>query len=273
MVGYLGGPPTPLSSVVLEGGHSLLVQSYAPQEMISGMVNADGFGVGWYAPEDEEPAVYRSNGPLWSDRSFAGIAPRIRSRAVFAAVRSATPGLPVEESGVPPFSSGPFMFMLNGAIPDFRKTAMRPLRERLSDEAYAGLLGVSDSETIFAGLLDLLREDPSDLAGAVRGTIQLATEVCSGLGIEATLNLAVTDGTTMAFTRYSTDVRTVQAHRCTCSKTRRRSPEPSSWPPSGCTKTPVGGRFPAGTCCRSDAGPARRSARCNRGAGATLSPL
>ena len=205
MVGYLGGPPTPLSSVVLEGGHSLLVQSYAPQEMISGMVNADGFGVGWYAPEDEEPAVYRSNGPLWSDRSFAGIAPRIRSRAVFAAVRSATPGLPVEESGVPPFSSGPFMFMLNGAIPDFRKTAMRPLRDRLSDEAYAGLLGVSDSETIFAGLLDLLREDPSDLAGAVRGTIQLATEVCSGLGIEATLNLAVTDGTTMAFTRYSTD--------------------------------------------------------------------
>ena len=205
MVGYLGGPPTPLSSVVLEGGHSLLVQSYAPQEMISGMVNADGFGVGWYAPEDEEPAVYRSNGPLWSDRSFAGIAPRIRSRAVFAAVRSATPGLPVEESGVPPFSSGPFMFMLNGAIPDFRKTAMRPLRERLSDEAYAGLLGVSDSETIFAGLLDLLREDPSDLAGAVRGTIHLVTQVCGGLGIEATLNLAVTDGTTMAFTRYSTD--------------------------------------------------------------------
>jgi gamma-glutamyl hercynylcysteine S-oxide hydrolase len=205
MVGYLGGPPTPLSSVVLEGEHSLLVQSYAPREMMSGVVNADGFGVGWYVPEDEEPAVYRSNGSLWSDRSFAGIAPRITARTVFAAVRSATPGLPVEESGVPPFSSGPFMFMHNGAIPDFRKTAMRPLRERLSDEAYSGLLGVSDSETIFAGLLDLLREYPSDLAGAVRGTIHLVTQVCGGLGIEATLNLAVTDGTTMAFTRYSTD--------------------------------------------------------------------
>jgi glutamine amidotransferase len=205
MVGYLGGPDATLSSVVLEGEHSLLIQSYAPQEMISGVVNADGFGVGWYVPEDEEPAVYRSNGSLWSDRSFAGIAPRIRARTVFAAVRSATPGLPVEESGVPPFSSGPFMFMHNGAIQDFRQTAIRPLRERLSDEAYSGLLGVTDSETIFAGLLDLLKEDPSDLAGAARETIRHVTQVCERLGVEAALNLAVTDGKAMAFTRYSTE--------------------------------------------------------------------
>ena len=35
-----------LSSVVLEPEHSLLVQSYVPKEMMSGAVNADGFGVG-----------------------------------------------------------------------------------------------------------------------------------------------------------------------------------------------------------------------------------
>src|SRR5215204_3903329 len=205
MVGYLGGPEASLSSVVLDGEHSLLVQSYAPKEMMSGVVNADGFGVGWYVPDDEEPAVYRSNGSLWSDRSFAGIAPKIRARAVFAAVRSATPGLPVEESGVPPFSSGPFMFMHNGAIPDFRQTAMRPLRDSLSDESYSGLLGVTDSETIFAGLLDLLREDPTDLAGATAKTIRHVTEVCDRLAVKATLNLAVTDGAAMAFIRYSTE--------------------------------------------------------------------
>src|SRR5919199_6414505 len=133
MVGYLGGPEATLSSVALEGEHSLLVQSYAPREMMSGVVNADGFGVGWYVPEEEEPAVYRSDGPLWSDRSFAGIAPKIKARTVFAAVRSATPGLPVEESGVPPFASGPFMFAHNGAIEGFRHTAMRPLRDALSN--------------------------------------------------------------------------------------------------------------------------------------------
>jgi gamma-glutamyl hercynylcysteine S-oxide hydrolase len=205
MVGYLGGPEATLSSLVLEPEHSLLVQSYAPKEMMSGVVNADGFGVGWYVAEDYEPAVYRSNAPLWSDRSFAGIAPKIRSRTVFAAVRSATPGLPVEESGVPPFASGPFMFMHNGAIEDFRRRAMRPLRDALSDEAYSELLGVTDSETIFAGILDLLKENPADLAGAARETIYHVTGVCDGLGVKAALNLAVTDGTAMAFTRYSTE--------------------------------------------------------------------
>jgi len=49
---------------VLEGEHCVLVQSYAPREMISGVVNSDGFGVGWYVPEVEEPTVYRSNGAL-----------------------------------------------------------------------------------------------------------------------------------------------------------------------------------------------------------------
>src|SRR3712207_2650734 len=117
MVGHLGGPGVTLSSVVLEPEHSLLVQSYAPKEMMSGVVNADGFGVGWYVPPSgEEPAVYRSDRPLWSDRSFASIAPKIRARTVFAAVRSATPGLPVKESGAPPFASGPFAFAHNGAI-------------------------------------------------------------------------------------------------------------------------------------------------------------
>lgn len=205
MVAYLGGPETTLSSVVLEGEHSLLVQSYAPREMMTGVVNADGFGVGWYVPEDAEPAVYRSNQSLWADRSFAGIAPRIRARTVFAAVRSATPGLPVEESGVPPFSSGPFMFMHNGAIQDFRRTAMRPLRDSLSDETYAGLLGVSDSETIFAGLLDRLKDGGGDLGRALAATIRHVSGVCAVLGVKATLNLAVTDGRTMAFSRHSTE--------------------------------------------------------------------
>jgi gamma-glutamyl hercynylcysteine S-oxide hydrolase len=206
IVAYLGGPEATLSSVVLDPEHSLLVQSYAPQEMMSGLVNADGFGVGWYVPwSGEEPAVYRSDGPLWSDRSFAGIAPRIRSRTIFAAVRSATPGLPVEESGTPPFASGPFMFAHNGAIEGFRHTAMRPLRDALSEESYAGLLGATDSETIFAVFLDRFREDPGSLAGALAETIRHVRAVCGKLGVRTTLNLAATDGEAMAFTRYSTE--------------------------------------------------------------------
>jgi gamma-glutamyl hercynylcysteine S-oxide hydrolase len=211
MAAYLGEAEIPLSSLVLEPEHSLLVQSYAPKEMMSGVVNADGFGAGWYAPEvDEEPAIYRSNAPIWADQSFASIAPRVRSASVFAAIRSATPGLPIEESGVPPFASGPYLFAHNGAIKNFRAAAMRPLRDALSDASYSGLLGVTDSETIFALLLDRLRDvkvrpgDASTLAEAVAGTLRRVSDVCTELGLQATLNVGVTDGEAMAFARYST---------------------------------------------------------------------
>jgi glutamine amidotransferase len=209
---YLGKKQIPLSSLVLEPEHSLLVQSYAPKEMMSGVVNADGFGTGWYAPEiDGEPAVYRSNAPIWADRSFGSIAPRVRSAAVLAAVRSATPGLPAEESGVPPFTSGPYLFTHNGAIQDFRATAMRPLRDSLSDASYSGLLGVTDSETIFALLLDRLRDakvrlgDAGALAEATIETIRQVSSVCAKLGVYASLNVGVTDGEAMIFVRYSTE--------------------------------------------------------------------
>jgi glutamine amidotransferase len=205
LVAYLGGAETTLSSLVLEPEHSLLVQSYAPEEMMSGVVNADGFGVGWYAPwSGEEPAVYRSGSSLWADRSFAGMAGKIRSSSVFAAVRSATPGLPVEESGVPPFASGRFTFMHNGAIEGFRHGPMRALRDSLDDESYAGLLGVTDSETIFAVALDRLGGGAA-LGEALEGTVRRVSKVCADLGRRATLNLALTDGQGMAFVRHSTE--------------------------------------------------------------------
>ncbi len=209
---YLGRGETPLSSLALEPEHSLLVQSYAPKEMMSGVVNADGFGCGWYAPEvNGEPAVYRSNAPMWADRSFASIAPKIRSRTVLAAVRSATPGLPAEESGVPPFASGPYLFAHNGAIKSFRRSAMRPLRDLLSDESYSGLLGVTDSETVFALLLDRIRAiratigDAEALAEATAATLGKVSAVCEELDIPATLNIGVTDGEAMVFSRFSTE--------------------------------------------------------------------
>ena len=212
IVAYVGKRDVPLSSLVLEPKHSLLVQSYAPEEMMSGVVNADGFGAGWYVPEvDGEPAVYRSNAPIWADRSFASIAPKVSSAAVLAAVRSATPGLPAEESGVPPFASGPYLFAHNGAIKNFRATAMRPLRDLLSDESYSGLLGVTDSETVFALLLDRLREvkartgDAGTLAEATAETLRHVSALCARLGIYAALNVGVTDGRAMVFTRYSTE--------------------------------------------------------------------
>src|SRR5919112_3484108 len=212
MIAYLSETEIPLSSLVLGPEHSLLVQSYAPKEMMSGVVNADGFGAGWYAPElDDEPAVYRSNAPIWADRSFASIAPKVHSATVLAAVRSATPGLPAEESGVPPFASGPYLFAHNGAIKNFRTVAMRPLRDALSDASYSKLLGVTDSETIFALLLDRLRDaeaepgDDGSLAEATAETLRMVSRICTKLGVYASLNIGTTDGEAAVFARYSTE--------------------------------------------------------------------
>jgi len=90
---YLG-PRVKLRALLVDPPHSLLRQSWAPRRQRHGTVNADGFGVGWYAEEDPIPARYRSDRPMWTDRSFADLARVVRSQAVLAAVRSATPRLP-----------------------------------------------------------------------------------------------------------------------------------------------------------------------------------
>ena len=88
---------------------------------------------------------------------------------------------------------------------------MRLLRDALSDESYSGLLGTTDSETIFALLLDRLREaeavpgDAGALAEATAQTVRLVSEVCAGLGVPAALNVALTDGEAFGFARYSTE--------------------------------------------------------------------
>ena len=218
---YLGGPEISLASLVLEPEHSLEAQAHSPREMLSGAVNADGFGVGWYVPEGPgaasgatggEPALYRSGRSLWADRSFFSLAGKLASGSIFAAVRNATPGLPVEDSGVPPFGAGPYLCMHNGAIEGFRHTVMRELRGSLSDGAYSNLLGVTDSETIFAGLCDRLgvaarapheAPDADALAEALAETIRHVLAVSERAGVQATLNLSVTDGHSMVFSRYS----------------------------------------------------------------------
>src|SRR5436305_1110336 len=104
---YLGAPRT-LQDLLLAPPHSLLHQSWAPRLQRHGTVNADGFGAGWWDPHRRtEPARYRTTTPMWADRSFASIAGVIEAGAVMAAVRSATPPLPVEATGCAPFASGP----------------------------------------------------------------------------------------------------------------------------------------------------------------------
>src|SRR4051812_13540450 len=112
---YLG-PPVPLADLLVAPPYGLLRQSWAPREQAYGVVNADGFGVGWYASGDPVPARYRRAVPMWTDASFADVARVTRGGAVLAAVRSATVGMSLDEAAAAPYTDGRWLFSHNGRV-------------------------------------------------------------------------------------------------------------------------------------------------------------
>jgi glutamine amidotransferase len=112
-LGWLGEPVT-VASLMLDRPHGLLVQSYAPRRQKHGLMNADGWGVGFF--DRGTPRRWRSSAPLWSDASFASMAPALQGDCVIAAVRSATVGMPIEPSASAPFSDGTWLLSHNGVV-------------------------------------------------------------------------------------------------------------------------------------------------------------
>ncbi len=112
---WLGEPRT-IADLMLQQPLGLLRQSWEPRRQISGKLNADGWGVGFYVQDRPEPVRWRSSRPLWQDTSFASVAPVLSSGAVLAAVRSATVGMPIEEAASAPFTDGRWLLSLNGFV-------------------------------------------------------------------------------------------------------------------------------------------------------------
>src|ERR1700689_1124180 len=111
--GWLGREAS-VSSLVLDPPHGLRVQSYAPRRQKHGLMNADGWGVGFF--DGATPRRWRSAAPLWGDVSFDSIAPARASHCVVAAVRSATVGMPIEASATAPFTDGRWLLSHNGVV-------------------------------------------------------------------------------------------------------------------------------------------------------------
>lgn len=112
-LGWLGEPVS-VASLVLDPPSGLRVQSYAPRRQKHGLLNADGWGVGFF--DGQEARRWRSAAPLWGDVSFASISPALHSGCVVAAVRSATIGMPIEPSASAPFSDGTWLLSHNGVV-------------------------------------------------------------------------------------------------------------------------------------------------------------
>jgi gamma-glutamyl hercynylcysteine S-oxide hydrolase len=177
-LGWLGRPRT-LAELVLEPPSSLLVQSYAPRRQRYGTVNADGWGVGFHTPGRARPARWRSARPLWADPSFASVAPVLSSGCVVAAVRSATVGMPLEESAVAPFTDGRWLLSHNGRVD---RAVLPPVRDAESTVDSALLAAL-----VFDRGLDALADTVHEVAAADPG---------------ARLNLLAADGTRLLATTW-----------------------------------------------------------------------
>jgi len=193
------GRPTRAADLVFGGEHSLYEQSWKPRELLSGSVNADGYGVVWYA--NGLPARIAEARPIWYDDDLRQTLAAISSGVVFAALRNGTLGIPVDRSGLLPLVHDRWSFALNGFVPDFRSRHMRALRADLPDDLYAELRGSSDSETLFLLTVAELRKGLS-MPEALGVT---ARRVKAQVGREeAQLNMVLSDGEALAAVRSST---------------------------------------------------------------------
>jgi glutamine amidotransferase len=154
------GAPRSLGGLLLEPEHGLLRQSYAPRRQRHGTMNADGWGAGFYAAGRAEPARWRSNRPLWSDASFASVAPVISAGCILAAVRSASAGMPADETAAAPFQSGRWLLSHNGVV-DRAVLGPHPAAESVCDAAQLAAHAFEfGPERIGEFVADLGKRDP-----------------------------------------------------------------------------------------------------------------
>ncbi|WP_436774421.1 ergothioneine biosynthesis protein EgtC [Yinghuangia sp. YIM S09857] len=191
---YLGAE-TSIHEVVVAPPHGLHEQSWAPRRQRHGTVNADGFGVGWYAAGDPVPARYRRAVPIWADPSFADVARVTRTTALLAAVRSATPGTGQGEDAAAPYTDGIHLFSHNGRL-DAWPEGLGALAATLPPADLLALESRCDSALLWA----LLRRRLAD--GEPAGRAAAAVVAQAAAHGDGRFNILLTDGRTITATAF-----------------------------------------------------------------------
>jgi glutamine amidotransferase len=204
LLAYLGSPVS-LEHLLYKPEHSLIVQSYQPREMTSGVVNADGFGVGWYhSQKDTEPFTYKNTLPIWNDINLPSLSRYVESRCVLAYVRSATPGQALDFANCQPFQYQKSLFIHNGRIENFRQSLHRKIRSALTPDFYEHINGSTDSEHIFALLLSQIENNqhrPLELV--LRNTLLMLAEMAKRHQVDASANVIFSDGQRLVASRFA----------------------------------------------------------------------
>ena len=185
------------------------------------LTNVDGFGVGYYteAKSDFEvtvtaahPVTYKSVRPPLNDLNLRVLAANTSTMCVFTHIRAATGLTPVVETNNHPFIFGRYVFMHNGVVASFADFHPQFL-QKLSKKAQTNVLGTTDSEHVAALFFTHLCPDDdwecdhtiAEFEAAMQQTIAdlLAFGKEVGTTKPHSLNFAVTDGTRLLATRFS----------------------------------------------------------------------
>lgn len=212
-IAYLG-QPIMADELILKPANSLVHQSYSAGEMPE-ILNGDGFGLGWYIHSiSDRPGLFRAITPAWNNRNLLYNAPLIRTNCLFAHIRAATEGS-ITEDNSHPFQYEKFLMMHNGGIPQFQRIKRR-LLALLDDEIFLWIKGQTDSEHVFALLMQHIKEMRDAVSHLTENHIkqcfqktfdvvqQLKKDVGTGDEV-SNFNMMVTSGRRIFGTRYSSN--------------------------------------------------------------------
>lgn len=206
---YLG-PTIRLASLVVDPEHSIIAQS-AHSKSQEDPLNGDGFGIAWYTPDlRPEPTLFRSVTPAWNNHNLLELAAVMHSPLILAHVRAATKHGGQSEANCHPFRSGRHAFMHNGDIGEFGKLR-RALLQSLGDVAFDAVHGNTDSEHLFALVVDELPRAQGTGAERMANALQAAMTRLLGLLADhrvqepSYINIAMSDGEAALACRYTTE--------------------------------------------------------------------
>jgi glutamine amidotransferase len=209
-----------MADLITRPEHSIIKQSYDSRERkesstLPARLNADGFGVAWFAEEgdDPSPCVFTSTLPAWNNKNLVGLCDKIISQVVFAHIRAASIGSTVTEANCHPFCFGRYVFMHNGHLAGFGRMKRRMIQD-LREDIFLSIQGTTDSEHAFAVFLDELSrirdcqtflepQSPQVLLQALKNTLFRIKCLSQSLGIQghSYLNFALSDGNSVLASR------------------------------------------------------------------------
>jgi glutamine amidotransferase len=142
--------------------------------------------------------------PIWNDANLPQLGRYIKSSCYLGYVRSATSNLSVDIINCQPFLHQNLLFVHNGFIDNFRKTLYRPIRNELDDFAYQRIEGTTDSEHIFALIVNEFETNHNiSLQQALGHTIARLIKLADTDKVAFSANIILSNGKELAASRYS----------------------------------------------------------------------